>query len=128
MQFTLKTQLPASPQAIYTAWLSSAGHTAMIGGSSEATDKVGAPFTAWDGYISGKNLQLEPHNRIVQSWRTTEFSDAEPDSQIEILLEAVDGGTDLTLIHTNVPPHGEQYIKGWEDHYFTPMKAYFSAH
>jgi activator of HSP90 ATPase len=128
MQFTLKTHIPASPEAIYIAWLSSATHAAMTGGAAEATENVGDAFTAWDGYIEGKNMALEPHNRIVQSWRTSEFSDAEADSQIEILLEAVEGGTELTLIHTNVPPHGEQYIQGWENHYFTPMKAYFSAH
>jgi activator of HSP90 ATPase len=125
MEFTLKTHIKASPEAIYKAWLSSEGHTAITGGAAEATDQIGATFTAWDGYISGKNLELEASRRIVQSWRTTEFSEEEPDSQIEILLEAKDGGTELTLIHTQVPPHGEQYIQGWEDHYFSPMKEYF---
>ncbi|MBN4070128.1 hypothetical protein JYT76_00420 [Olleya sp. AH-315-F22] len=35
------------------------------------------------------------------------------------------GGTELTLTHSNVPESGEHYIKGWDEHYFKPMKRYF---
>lgn len=31
-----------------------------------------------------------------------------------------------THIHTKVPESGEHYIKGWDNHYFKPMKDYFS--
>ena len=126
MEFTLKTTIDASAEKIYTAWLSSEGHTKMTGGVATISDQVGASFTAWDGYIEGKNLELEPYRRIVQSWRTSQFEEEEPDSQLEILLNEVDGQTELTLIHTNVPESGEHYIKGWDNHYFEPMKAYFS--
>lgn len=37
----------------------------------------------------------------------------------------MDGETELTLTHSNVPESGEHYIKGWDEHYFKPMKAYF---
>ncbi|MEO1262846.1 MAG: SRPBCC domain-containing protein [Bacteroidota bacterium] len=50
---------------------------------------------------------------------------AEEDSQVEIILTEMDGETELTLIHTNVPENGAHYKKGWEDHYFQPMKKYF---
>lgn len=126
MEFTKKTTLPASPEEIYNAWLSSEGHTNMTGGKAEQSQVTGASFNAWDGYITGKNLILEPHNRIVQSWRTTNFKDGEPDSQIEVLLKPVEGGTKFILHHTNVPESGEHYIKGWEEHYLEPMKEYFS--
>lgn len=127
MKFTLKTTLDALPKDIYAAWLSSEGHTKMTGGVATASDIPGDPFTAWDGYIEGKNLILEKDKRIVQSWRTSQFEAAEEDSQIEILLREKDGQTELTLIHTKVPESGEHYQKGWEDHYFQPMKAYFSS-
>lgn len=82
-------------------------------------------FTAWDDYIEGENLALEPNKRIVQSWRTSEFLDNEPDSQIELILKDDGNQTELTLIHTNLSENGEQYKKGWEDHYFEPMRDYF---
>ncbi|MEL6672841.1 MAG: SRPBCC domain-containing protein [Bacteroidota bacterium] len=125
MEFTLQVSIPASAEAIYQAWLTSEGHTAMTGGEATASDVPNQVFTAWDTYITGRNLILEPNRRIVQSWRTTQFADHEPDSQIEILLAEAGGKTELTLIHTQVPEDGEHYIQGWKDHYFEPMKAYF---
>ncbi len=126
MKFTIKTLIPASPEEVYTAWLSRDGHTKMTGGEATITAVVGESFTAWDGYIKGNNVELEPNAHIVQSWRTSDFADNDPDSQIEIVLRAVDGGTELTLTHTNLPAHGEQYRTGWDESYFQPMKAYFS--
>ena len=123
MQFTLTTQINATPKDIYTAWLSSEGHSQMTGGAAVISDKIGDDFTAWDGYIEGKNLELEPHKRIVQSWRTSEFEANEKDSRLEILLHEKDGKTELTLIHTEVPENGAQYIEGWENHYFQLLNS-----
>ncbi|MEB8329134.1 SRPBCC domain-containing protein [Flavobacteriaceae bacterium KMM 6897] len=126
MEFTLKTTLDAPAKDIYNAWLSSEGHTAMTGGEATASTKVGGAFTAWDGYLNGKNLLLEENKRIVQSWRSSQFEEHEEDSQIEVVLKEQAGRTELTLIHSKVPESGEHYIKGWDEHYFQPMKKYFS--
>lgn len=126
MEIVLKTTFNTSAKAIYNAWLSSEGHTKMTGGEATVSKKVGERFTAWDGYIHGSNLVLEENERIVQSWRTSQFLDHEPDSQIEILLEETNGSTQLTLRHTQVPESGDHYRKGWDEHYFQPMKKYFS--
>ncbi len=125
MEFTLTTSIKATAKQIYKSWLSTQGHTKMTGGVAFVSDKVGDAFTVWDGYIKGENLILEPYNRIVQSWRSTNFEVDEPDSQIEVLLAENNNHTTLTLKHTNVPESGEHYKKGWEEHYFTPMKKYF---
>lgn len=125
--FTVTDIIPATPQQVYDAWLDSDAHTAMTGADATASSKMGAAFTAWDGYITGHNLALEPGKRIVQSWRTTQFTDDEPDSQIEVVLEAVKGGTRVTLHHTNVPSDHKGYENGgWQDNYFDPMKSYFT--
>jgi Activator of Hsp90 ATPase homolog 1-like protein len=68
-----------------------------------------------------------PGERIVQSWRTADFSDEHEDSIITLTLEAVEGGTLLTLAHTNVPDGQTSYeLGGWEEHYFEPMTQYFA--
>ena len=126
MKFTLKTTIKASARKIYSAWLSSEGHTKMTGGKATTSDKIGDTFTAWDGYIQGENLILEENKRIVQSWRTSEFEDHEDDSQIEIVLLENGGKTELILKHTQLPESGEHYKKGWDEHYFQLMKAYFA--
>jgi len=125
--FTLKTTLPASPEQIYQAWLSSEGHSAMTGSPAEVHTGAGREFTAWDGYISGKTLETEQPGRILQSWRTSEFPEGSPDSRVEVRLEAVEAGTELTLVHSEIPDgQGGGYRQGWLDFYFTPMGDYFS--
>lgn len=99
----------------------------MTGSPASVSAQVGGEFDAWDGYIHGKNLELEPGKRIVQPWRTSEFSANEPDSRIEITLEPIGDHTKLTLRHTELPHHGRQYEQGWVDAYFEPMKVYFSS-
>jgi len=125
--FTLTTTIPASAQDIYEAWLDSLAHTEMTGGEAIMSDEVGAEVAAWDGYITGRNLELVPGERIVQSWRTSEFSDAHEDSIITVTLEEVEDGTLLTLVHSKVPEGQTSYEEGgWEVHYFEPMKEYFA--
>ena len=127
IEFVVSTIIPASPEEIYDAWLSSEGHSGMTGSSASISTEVGSDFDAWDGYIHGRNLALEPDKRIVQSWRTSEFSADEPDSRIEITLEPVGNQTKLTLKHTGLPPHGRQYEQGWVESYFEPMEEYFKG-
>ena len=124
--FELSALLPASPGAIYETWMSSDGHTAMTGAEASVDARVGGAYDAWDGYITGRTLALEAGRRIVQTWRTSEFTDADGDSQIDVLLEPAEGGTKLTLRHTNVPDGQLGYEQGgWEESYFEPMRAYF---
>jgi activator of HSP90 ATPase len=126
-EFEQSDVLPAAPGEVYDAWMSSAGHTAMTGGEAIVDPHVGGEFTAWDGYISGRTLELEPGHRILQSWRSSEFGPENADSHIEVILEPVDGGTLIRLRHTDVPADHPGYEKnGWRDHYFEPMKAYFA--
>lgn len=43
-----------------------------------------------------------------------------------MLLEPVEGGTKLTLRHTNVPDGQLEYEQGgWEESYFEPKREYF---
>lgn len=126
MEFTLTTTILAPAEEIYSAWLSSKKHTLMTGGIAVCSDKEGREFTAWDGYIQGVNVKLIPYKKIIQSWRTDEFKEEETNSQIELSLVEKDDRTELTILHTNLPKDGEHYKKGWEEHYFIPMKTYFS--
>lgn len=127
VEFEVSDILSATPEQIYTAWLDSDEHSKMTGSPARISSIVGGKFDAWDGYISGINLELEPSSRILQLWRTSEFEDSDEDSLLEILLETVENGTFIKIKHTQLPEHGMQYQQGWRDAYFTPMKAYFET-
>lgn len=121
--------VPAAPKQVYDAWLNSKSHAEMTGGGAARASRVkGGKFTVWDGYISGTNLELEPNARIVQAWRTIEFAPSDPDSRLEVLLEAASGGTKVTIRHSNIPDgQGAGYRQGWQDFYLKPMREWFSA-
>jgi uncharacterized protein YndB with AHSA1/START domain len=124
--FEVWTVLPISPAEVYAAWLDSEAHSGFTGNPATIDPIIGGRFTAWDGYIQGTTQELEPGRRILQAWRTTEFTPEDPDSLLEVLLEPHDGGTRLTLRHSNVPAsQAASYEKGWHEHYFAPMAAWF---
>jgi activator of HSP90 ATPase len=119
--------LPVRQKALFEAWLDSDRHSAFTGSKAVIDRRVGGTYTAWDGYISGTTIAVEPFSRIMQTWRTTDFPTDAPDSEIEIILEEVKDGTKLTIVHTDLPEgQGEAYRQGWIDFYFTPMKDYFT--
>lgn len=123
----VSTILPASAERIYRAWLDSDEHGHFTDSPADIDPTVGGDFSAWDGYITGKTLELAPHQRIVQAWRTTEFPPDSPDSRLEVMLNEVNDGTEVTIIHTNIPDgQGKGYEEGWIDYYFTPMQKYFA--
>jgi uncharacterized protein YndB with AHSA1/START domain len=125
--FKISTLIPASPQEIYDAWLNSLAHSEMTGSEAVMSDEIGAEVSAWDGYITGRNLELVPAELIVQSWRTTEFADDHQDSIIRVTLEEADGGTLFVLLHSNVPDEQTSYEQGgWQEYYFEPMQEYFA--
>lgn len=125
--YTLTATLPASTEEIYQAWLDSRAHSEMTGSEARQSDQVGAAVSAWDDYITGRNLELVPGERIVQSWRTTHFTDEHEDSIITITLDEVADATLLTLVHSNVPDGQTSYERGgWQEHYFEPMREYFA--
>jgi uncharacterized protein YndB with AHSA1/START domain len=118
--------IPTRPETLYAAWLDPAEHGRMTGGT--VTDEGDGRFTAWDGYISGRTVVTVPHSKIVQTWRTTEFPEDAPDSDLTITFEPEGDGTRLTLTHDNLPSgQGDSYESGWKEHYLTPIKSWFGS-
>jgi uncharacterized protein YndB with AHSA1/START domain len=124
---TLSLQLPVPAEMVYSAWISSTGHRDFTGGNAVIEARNGGHYSAWDGYITGIMLKLEPGHRIVQSWRTTDFHPMDPSSTVEVLLEDNDNGCLLTINHTEIPNgQAQMYETGWKDNYFEPMMGYFT--
>jgi activator of HSP90 ATPase len=127
-EFCISTVISASPQSVFEAWLDSAGHSAFTGSPALIDPVEGGSFTAWDKYISGTTVKIDRYVRIVQNWRTTEFSKTDPDSRVELIFEKQEGETKLTICHSNIPKGREnEYKAGWSDFYFNPMQEYFNS-
>lgn len=119
--------LPAPPDAVYRALMTSKEHADFTQAAAKISAKVGGKFTAYDGYISGKNLELAPGKKIVQSWASSDFLKGQ-ESEVSFLLSPHKNGTRLEFTHSNVPEgQYESLKKGWTDFYWKPMKEYFSS-
>jgi len=121
-----KVVIPATPDEVYEAFMDAKKHSAFTGGKATSNPKVGGKFTAWDGYISGKNLELEKGKKIVQEWITTEWPKGYPPSRLELTFKKVKDGTEISMVHSDVPAEQADDIEqGWIDFYWKPLKEYF---
>jgi len=116
----------ASPGEVYEAYMDSQKHAEVTGAEASIDPTVGGKFTAWEGYIFGKTLELEKGMRVVQEWSTTEWPEGYGPSRLELTFRAVSEGTEITLVQTGVPAEdATAYDEGWYEFYWDPMKAYF---
>ena len=113
----------ASPHAVYEALMDSRKHAKFTQGAARISRKVGGAISAYDGYISGSNLELTPDAKIVQAWRGSDWPEGHM-SKVTFKLAPVTGGTRLSFTHSNVPDNEVESIRqGWIDNYWVPMKA-----
>jgi activator of HSP90 ATPase len=126
-KFKVSVKLHCTAKEVFTGWLNDKAHTAFTGGAKATTSPVeGGSFTAYDGYITGTNVEIFPHKKIIQKWRTTDFAPDDEDSVIELFFTYKDDHTLVTITHTNIPEGlGDKFKKGWKEFYFSFMKKYF---
>lgn len=123
--------LKCLPQETFNAWLDSKSHSDMTGGGAKIDPVVHGKFTAWDKYIEGETLEIDPKNlTIIQAWRENE--DEWPEdyySQIKVkFLKHGNKETKLEFEQTGIPEiYLEDLEKGWKDYYWKPMQEYFSS-
>ena len=124
---TQRVLVSASPDEVYSSLMESKSHAEVTGSPAKMSSKVGGTFTAWDGYISGKNLELAPGKKIVQEWRTTEWPEGYPPSKLVITLTSKGGGTELKMVHSKVPAEQrDDYADGWRSCYWDPLREHFA--
>lgn len=118
--------VPTSPERIYNAFLNPHEHSALTG--EKATLAPDGSFLARNGQVKARTLRLETARHIVQQWRSKDFPDTAPDSQLEIALSPTPEGTKVSLRQTGLPEEVVENIKTqWNEHYFNRMDAYFHS-
>jgi activator of HSP90 ATPase len=112
----------ASPHEVYEALMDARKHSAFTGGEAKISRKVGGKFTIYGGDIEGENLELVPDQKIVQSWRYSDWPEGHY-SKATFALEEKEGGTRLVFTQSDVPDDKYEDInQGWKDYYWGPMK------
>jgi activator of HSP90 ATPase len=111
----------AGPHEVYEVLMDSRRHSKLTGDKAIISRKVGGKFTVGE-YIQGVNLEVVPNERIVQSWRGSDWPEGHF-SRAVFSLRTEGNGTRLTFTQTGVPEEKHHETKqGWHDYYWTPMK------
>ena len=118
----------AAPDEVYNALMDAGIHSKFTGSRATIVPKVGGKITAWDNYITGKNIELIKGRKIVQEWSTTEWPEGYPPSILTIMLKKAGNRTELVMVHSKVPKaQMKSYSDGWKEWYWNPLKMYFGA-
>jgi len=113
---------------LYELYMSAKLHSLITGGPVTINQKVGASFRVFDGYITGKNLQLIRNQLIVQSWRGSDWDAKADDSVFMISFEQRGADALINVVHANVPDTVVGSLdKGWHNHYWKPWKQWLAG-
>ena len=118
--------LPAAASTLFDMYLDSEVHGAFTGAPAKISEEPGSSFEAFGGLLLGSMLQVIKPRLIVQSWRSVNFADEDPDSTLIIsFTPEEDGDGRIDLVHLDVPESDFQGVSGgWESRYFTPWLSY----
>lgn len=117
--------LPAPPDRLFDMYLDPVAHGSFTGAPVVIGSQPGAPFTAFDGGISGTILQVVPKRLIVQSWRASHWAGEDIDSTLILTFWPDEDGGRIELVHVNVADDDFAGVsQGWQDYYWTPWREY----
>ena len=123
IQQTVKFKV--KPEKLYDIYMDSKMHSDAIGAPVKISKKVGGAFSSHGKYIIGKNLVLVPKKMIVQTWRGSDWTKKDLDSILTLTFNKVAGGSELVMVHNNVPDkHAKGITGGWNDYYWKLWKLY----
>jgi hypothetical protein len=96
-------------------------HGEFTGAPAKISEQPGSPFEAFGGLLKGSVLQVVKPRLIVQSWRSVNFADDDPDSTLIISFTPEDDDGRIDLVHIDVSDCDLQGVTGgWESRYFSP--------
>ena len=115
----------ALPDEVYNLLMNEELHSTFTGGEACISNREGDGFTAYDGYITGKNVELIPGEKIVQLWRAEEEGWPEDHFSMVVFTFTKQGKdkTKMLFEQSGIPEHKAAAIdKGWVEYYWEPMK------
>ena len=115
--------LNARPHDVYEMLMDEKKHSLVTRGDARISRDVGGMFFTNNGYATGRNLELVPDSKIVQSWRAADWP-RNLYSTVTITLFLISGKTKLSFVQKGEPVNQYEEIKQWwQDTYWEPMKT-----
>jgi uncharacterized protein YndB with AHSA1/START domain len=117
----------ASPKQVYEALTDAQQFSKVTGGApTQIASEAGGAFSCFGGMILGRQLELVPHQRIVQAWRAGNWAPGAY-SIATFDLKAQGGGTRLVFEHAAFPEDQKQHLEeGWSANYWEPLQKFLA--
>ncbi len=113
----------ASVHDVYEMLMDEKKHARFTGGSARISREPGGTFATNDGYSTGTNKELVQDEKIVQTWRASDWPE-DHYSTLTVTLSPVLPGRNSPLSRPEFPMTStEEISQGWHDYYWNPMKA-----
>ena len=120
-----KVKFAAPPSKIYRFYTDSKLHAELTGAKAKVSTEVGASFSAFAGSLKGKTLYAKKNKMFVQTWRSSEWPKDDLDSILVLTFTETEKGTELEMVHANVPDHDAEGVKnGWKEYYWKQWTEY----
>jgi activator of HSP90 ATPase len=127
MSIHQQAMITATPSQVYSVLADASALSALSGLNGKPAFAEGEEFSAFDGNVTGRQIELVPGRRIVQAWR---FPRWEPGvySVVRFELAPANDGTRLTIDQHGEPEHWHEHIDtNWPTFYLTPITEHFSV-
>jgi activator of HSP90 ATPase len=93
---------------------------------AKISTEPGGSFSLFADYITGRQIELLPDQRIVQAWRVGSWKPGIY-SLAHFELTGEGATTKLFFDHTGFPAGtGEHLASGWKEHYWEPLQKFLS--
>jgi activator of HSP90 ATPase len=89
---------------------------------TEISREAGGAFTLFGGYVTGRQIELVPSERIVEAWRAGSWDRG---AYSIVRFELVEQGTETKIVfdHTGFPKGTAEHLaSGWKAHYWEPLE------
>jgi len=108
--------------------LSAAVQSGMVTAKNpaEISREAGGTFSLFSGYVTGRQIELVPNERIVQVWRAGSWGPGEYSIARFVLVEE-GSGTKIVFDHTGFPGAQAQHLAdGWKMNYWEALAKYLA--
>jgi activator of HSP90 ATPase len=127
MSIHQQTTIPADPERVYAVLADARALSALSGMSGTAGETDGEAFSAFDGNVTGRQIELRPGERVAQAWRFPRWQEGVY-SIVSFTLAPAEGGTLLTVDQHGEPEDWHDHIDAnWPTFYLRPLTEHFSA-
>ena len=93
---------------------------------TQISREAGGAFSLFGGYVTGRQIELVPNERIVQVWRAGGW-DPGAYSIAKFVIVEQGAGTKIVFDHTGFPKGDAEHLAaGWKMNYWEPLEKFLA--